>query len=62
MPKLNTMKIKDTKNFQFLGAPRIFDSCGFQAQENFGNWKFSVQRIHFYRNSPAFILQEKEYE
>lgn len=27
---MNTMKIKNTKNFQFLGAPRIFDSYGFQ--------------------------------
>ena len=32
----------------------------FQAQENFSNWKFSVQKIPIFSNSHAFKLQHHD--
>ena len=41
-----TMKIKDTQKSEIFGALATSQvATGFQVQENFGKWKFSVQRI-----------------
>ena len=40
------MKIKDTQKSEIFGALATSQvATGFQVQENFGKWKFSVQRI-----------------